>query len=129
MSMSKYPTPEIAAGIARLLAAADAATAAHWEVMKFSHTRPHTHEVESIGSSFARVVSREYDPRDPDGEGRATGVYCFVAMKDGKNKELGEYKAGDIFKAASYKKPAKHARGNIWTDLSGVRPYGMEYLR
>lgn len=57
------------------------------------------------------------------------GVYCFVATEDGQSKELGSYKEGDIFKAASWKAPAKHVRGNIYTDLSKCRHYGMEYIK
>jgi hypothetical protein len=39
---------------------------------------------------------------------------------------------GDVLKAASWKKPAKHARGNIfdeWNGLKSVGPYGPAYLR
>ncbi len=129
MTMTKFPTPEIAAGVAALIAKADEIMAAHWAERGYTYAKPDTHEVESIGKAFARIVSREYDGRDPDGEGRIGSVFCFVAMRDGKTKELGEYKAGQIFKAATYYKPAKHARGCIWTDLSKVTPYGMAYLK
>ena len=53
-------------------------------------------------------------------EGRVRSVYCFV---DSTN--------GDVLKAASFKAPAKHARGNIFNDdngLGGVGPYGANYL-
>jgi len=39
---------------------------------------------------------------------------------------------GDVLKAASWKVPAKHARGNIFdahTGLRGMGPYGPAYLR
>jgi hypothetical protein len=48
-------------------------------------------------------------------------VYCFV---DNSN--------GDVLKAASWKKPAPHARSNIFAPdfgLSGVNEYGANYLR
>ena len=47
-------------------------------------------------------------------------VYCFVVRSN-----------GDIMKAANWKAPAKHARGNIRdTDpLAGVTDYGAAYLR
>ena len=46
-------------------------------------------------------------------------VYCFVDRTN-----------GDILKAASWKAPAKHARGNIYDadPLKGVGPYGAAYL-
>ena len=47
-------------------------------------------------------------------------VYCFI---DSTN--------GDILKAASWKAPAKTARGNIYDEdsiLAGITPYGAAYL-
>jgi hypothetical protein len=46
-------------------------------------------------------------------------------------KQLGVIKAGDIHKPASYKIPAKHARGNIYNKETWdcVGPYGIAYLR
>jgi hypothetical protein len=41
-------------------------------------------------------------------------------------------KTGDILKAAGYKAPAKHARGNIFdasNGMSEMTPYGANYLR
>jgi hypothetical protein len=61
-----------------------------------------------------------------------TSVHCLVAVEDGATKALGAYKAGDVFKAASYKIPAKGARGNIFDDKNGIGrmgPYGPEYNR
>lgn len=48
-------------------------------------------------------------------------AFCFI---DPSN--------GDILKSASWKAPAKHARGNIHTPTHGVEhlgPYGAQYLR
>jgi hypothetical protein len=38
---------------------------------------------------------------------------------------------GDLLKSDGWKKPAKHARGNIFADnpLAGCGPYGMAYLK
>jgi hypothetical protein len=39
---------------------------------------------------------------------------------------------GDVLKPASYKAPAKHARGNIFDDANGMRyvsAYGPAYIR
>jgi hypothetical protein len=43
---------------------------------------------------------------------RRSSIFCFI-----------DSKTGDIFKPATYKAPAKHARGNILSD-----EYGMECL-
>jgi len=44
-------------------------------------------------------------------------AYCFVDVT-----------TGDVLKAASWKAPAKHPRGNIFTDALGVSEYGGLYL-
>ena len=47
-------------------------------------------------------------------------VYCFI-----------ERDTGAIMKSASWQRPAKHARGNIFADrpLDGCTVYGAMYLR
>jgi hypothetical protein len=52
---------------------------------------------------------------------RETSVHCFVDLTN-----------GDVLKAASWKAPAKHARGNIFAadgGASGVSAWGGTYLR
>lgn len=56
---------------------------------------------------------------------------AFVAKETFSNRTLGHVKIGDVFKPASWKAPAKHARGNIFNDdhgLSKMGPYGPAYL-
>ena len=45
-------------------------------------------------------------------------VFCFVRLEDGA-----------ILKAAGWRAPAKHARGNIANGAADVGPYGPAYLR
>jgi hypothetical protein len=59
-------------------------------------------------------------------------IYAFVAMKDSVTATLGTVKAGDILKPATWKAPAKHARGNIvdqYQGLSMMGPFGPDYLK
>jgi len=51
---------------------------------------------------------------------RSNSVYAFVDMNN-----------GDILMPAGWKAPAKHARGNIFSDdpLAGTDIYGVNYLR
>lgn len=52
---------------------------------------------------------------------RDTSAYAFIS-----------YENGDIFKAASWKAPAKHPRGNIFAEDKGmgcVELYGIHSLR
>jgi hypothetical protein len=126
MTNERFPTPEIAAGVAALIAHANKVISDHWAERGYTYAPAPTVEVESIGASFARIVTREHRH---DGTSSIGSVYCFIAMKDSNTKGLGIVKEGDILKPAGYNKPAKHARGNIWTDLTKLTPYGVEYLK
>lgn len=64
----------------------------------------------SIGRRYARIVSS-------DG-GSSRYAYAFINLSN-----------GDVLKPAGWKGPAKHARGNIFTDKLGVTAYGAVYLR
>jgi hypothetical protein len=72
--------------------------------------------VYKAGTSRKRFAKVTY--AHPDGHGGS--VHTFV-----------EVATGDIFKAASYKAPAKHPRGNIYADdpLAGTTDHGGAYLR
>jgi len=87
-------------------------------LIKASHERrgfTFPYDVLSVmpGKRYIRIVSN----RQPSG-GRS--VYCFVDRTN-----------GDVLKAASWKAPAKHARGNIYASdpVAGCTEYGGAYLR
>lgn len=61
------------------------------------------------GPRFTRIVREDPGSRS---------VYCFV-----------DNETGAILKAAGWKAPAKHARGNIANGANDVGPYGPAYLR
>ena len=65
------------------------------------------------GRKYARINSY-------DANGSGGGTWGFV-----------EIESGDIYKAASYKAPAKHARGNIATAVFGRHYFwtGPRYLK
>ena len=55
-------------------------------------------------------------------------VWGFIAKKDGEHKGL-PMKKGDVFKAASWRAPAKHTRGNIFDNNQDYfRWTGPNYL-
>jgi len=65
-----------------------------------------------LGQRYIRVVKTSHGQR---------GVYCFVDTTN-----------GDVLKAASWKVPAKHARGNIFDESNGLKSmnwHGAAYLR
>jgi hypothetical protein len=66
------------------------------------------------GRDFVRVVeTRREASGDPAGQRM---VHSFVAVTDGATKALGTRKPGDVFKAATWKAPARHVRGSILGD-------------
>ena len=67
-----------------------------------------------VGQRYVRVVVG-------DANGGQRSVHCFVDQLN-----------GDVLKAASWKAPAKHARGNVFDGQKGLGsmgPYGPAYLR
>lgn len=64
-----------------------------------------------MGRKYVRVVRTE-------GQGIGRSVHCFINTEN-----------GDVLKAASWKTPAKGARGNIFTKNLGVDAYGGHYNR
>jgi len=67
------------------------------------------------GSKFIKVINEN-------------SVWGFVAKKDGVHKGL-PMKAGDVLKAASWRAPAKHTRGNIFDkNQNYFRWTGPDYL-
>tara|TARA_Y100000034_G_scaffold1017_1_gene1291 strand:+ start:9253 stop:9591 length:339 start_codon:yes stop_codon:yes gene_type:complete len=74
------------------------------------------------GGKFIRIV---------EDNGSQKSAFAFVAKVDGQTKALGKVKQGDVLKTASWKAPARHARGNIFDDSKGLKhvgPRGPAYL-
>ena len=60
---------------------------------------------------------------------RENSVWGFIAKNDGEHKGL-PMKKGDVFKAASWRAPAKHVRGSIFdTNTNWFRWTGPNYLK
>lgn len=88
------------------------------------------------GAKFARLCVVKRAPEGDDGEyidcpQYGHSAYCFVALVPGRNRKLGQWEAGDIFKCDGWKGPAKHRRGTVMADdfgLSCCSRYGVAYL-
>lgn len=81
--------------------------------MQRVHGFNHTTFTGDKAPKYAKVFAQGHHPR----------LFCFV-----------EIATGDIYKPASYKAPAKHARGNIRDEAGNitardVTAYGAKYLR
>lgn len=80
----------------------------YWKQMSFTHPKPEFEVVE--GRRYIKVI------RDSLGQ---KSVHLFVD------------KNGDILKAATWKSPAKHPRGSIFSENNGLEaltPFGAKYL-
>ncbi len=64
------------------------------------------------GRKYARIVKT-------DANGSSSSVHSFINLQN-----------GDILKAESWKKPARHARGNLYQEgwETSFGPYGANYL-
>lgn len=88
----------------------------------YSNLKPPT-LITNDGSKLIKIVKAD---------GTSHSAWAFVAVKDFTTKTLGYVTRGDIFKPASWKAPAKHARGNLFNEDEGmgrIGPYGPNYLK
>lgn len=104
---------------------ADAVVAKYFADHNYTQSVP-IHRADYISDKWCRVVTLELR----NGKYEVSSVYAFVCLADGFTKTLGVLKAGDIHKAAGFKAPAKHARGNVFADDFGgcATPHGIVYL-
>ena len=82
-----------------------------YQTKHFPNNAPQTLNLEP-GKKYCRIVQIGPGTRS---------AWAFVDMAN-----------GDVLKAASWKLPAKHARGNIFDENQGMKhigPYGPAYLR
>ena len=113
---------QVVDAIHEFIKVADAVTAEYWTASNFTHAPAPKHEAKFISSKWCKIVTP------------GSGVYGFIAVSDFTTKELGPVAVGSIHKAASWSKPAKHARGNVLTQQpyeyrKALGPYGPNYLR
>jgi hypothetical protein len=53
-------------------------------------------------------------------DGSSRSAWAFIALVDFETKVLGKVLRGDVLKPASWRMPAKHARGNIFDEDNGM---------
>ena len=75
------------------------------------------------GKKYAKIISETNG--GPGGGSKS--VWGFVALQDMTVGGI-PYKRGDLLKAASFKAPAKHARGNLMEGTAEYDLYGPAYL-
>ena len=93
-----------------------------WTAQKIVDDHYDSHLPNLVPSRLEMSDGRRYirvDKVENCGRGNRT-VYAFV-----------DKATGDVLRAATYKAPAKHARGNLFDSLQGTEmltPYGVAYL-
>lgn len=111
---------EFEAGLEGFRAAAEEIIRAHFARNSFTFAVPHVEILPRRGKRFAKLIRTESDPETGEKRGQ-TFVHSFV-----------EIETGDIYKAATFKAAAKHARGNIYLDAgraSLTDSASVKYLR
>ena len=86
---------------------------------QFTHFIPTRLRV-STGRRYIKIIVTEARGQEIDEQFVDSSVYCFIDKKN-----------GDVLKSASWKAPAKHARGNIFDNFNGLKrmsAYGAAYL-
>jgi len=102
----------------------------HYESSGFTFTKVDVDVDIPANAKFARVLSVERDP--VTGAKQREQIHSFIALCDNETKGLGKVLKGDVMKPATWKAPARHARGNIYDDYNGLEnacSYGPGYLR
>lgn len=122
------PNVELNAKITEFVTVADEITATYWTRQNFTFSPPPTHRADFLSDKWVRIVNIEHTH---DGGSRVSSVYAFIALVDNTTKALGVVKPGDIHKPATFKAPAKHARGNVFEAnyRTCLNEHGPVYLR
>ena len=82
---------------------------------KSGHSTKQTELTVEIGNKFIRLWD-------------SSSCWGFISRVDGDLKGS-PIKKGDLLKCASWKSPAKHARGNIIDGTARYGVYGPEYIK
>ncbi len=107
------PSISFEAALERFMVLAQGVVNAHY-ASSFPELAPTLLKVDNVGPKYVRISATT-----DGGEGQ-TSSYCFI-----------EKGSGNVLKSASWKAPAKGARGNIYAanPVAGVSAYGALYLR
>lgn len=99
-----------------------------WAAHKFTHAMSPVLRLD-VGSRFVKVTRLD---RTSAGVVLHRGsVHAFIDITGGNIGGV-NHQPGDVLKPASWRAPAKHARGNLFDDKGGLgwmSSYGPAYLR
>lgn len=99
-----------------------------WVERKYTHSMSPVLRLE-VGSRFVKVTRLD---RSTAGVVSDRGsVHAFIDITGGNIGGV-MHRAGDVLKPATYRAPAKHARGNLFDDKGGLgwmSSYGPAYLK
>lgn len=106
--MKRFDKEGLAARVEGYIAAVSASAAADF-AKNFSCLKPPKFESE-LGVRYIKIVK-------VDAPGASRSVHSFI-----------ERSSGDILKAASWRAPAKHARGNVFEEDFGMKSSGANWI-
>lgn len=101
----------------------NAVTSAYYQ-KNYQNLNPPTF-VPIVSNKWCKICRKDFG-------GVGMSAHSFIALSSFETKTLGKINEGDIHKAASWKLPAKHARGNVFKDNFGscLTPEGyVHYIR
>ena len=105
--MAKFPKREgFDAAVERFLTGVRAANAEYFK--RFENLTPDEYRLDPL-QRYLRITRTTIHERDGVKTDNQTMVFCFI-----------EYTTGLVFKPEGWKKPAKHARGDIFSDQHGM---------
>lgn len=119
--LNKADREGLEARIAGYVAGVAGVAAAYWKKMDYNYADPPKFEVEP-GARYVKIVRVEQPNKSCTVKSSSRGVHSFIDRRN-----------GDILKAASWKAPAKHPRGNIYEEdyglkSAGVSCHGVRYM-
>ena len=71
-----------------------------------------------LSDKWIRLERQELRENNGKQEYKTVSVYGFISRQDYFTKTMGEIVNGGIYKAAGFKVPAKHHRGNIYDNVT-----------
>ena len=107
---------------------------ADYESLDRGTNEPYPHDIRDgvISLDVPKAKNARYARLwNTDRSGERRSIFAFVDMKGGPIDKKGLHSRGSVLKAASWKKPAPHARGDIMADdfgLTNMQWTGPAYL-
>ena len=102
--------------IQNFIVAANKEIGSYWERMKLTYAPAPT----IVARETERYIVLHKEGKNHEGQKTDESIFAFIVRGDFYTRTLGVLKEGDILRPATYKAPAKHARGNVFSEQGGT---------